>query len=81
MRSYLVLKEKARQFDADPEVRQMLAEINVSSPDVEKLTRKFSRDNAKALKERKFDAAALAGKPLPYERLDQKLFDIMMGVR
>ena len=81
MRSYLILKDKAQQFDADPEVKQMLAEINVSSPDVEKLTKQFSKDNARALKERKFDAAALASKPLPYERLDQKLFDILMGVR
>jgi xylose isomerase len=81
MRTYLILKDKAQQFDADPEVKQMLAEINVASPDVEKLTKKFSKDNARALKERKFDAAALANKPLPYERLDQKLFDILMGVR
>jgi xylose isomerase len=81
MRSYLILREKAQQFDADGEVKQILATLNVSSPDVEKLTRKYSKDNAKALKDRKFDADALAAKPLPYERLDQRLFDILMGVR
>ena len=81
MRSYLILKEKAQQFDADPEVKQILATLNVSSPEVEKLTKKFSKDNARALKDRKFDAEALANKPLPYERLDQRLFDILMGVK
>jgi xylose isomerase len=81
MRSYLILKEKAQQFDADPEVKQILATLNVSNPEVEKLSRKYSKDNAKSLRERKFDADALANKPLPYERLDQKLFDILMGVR
>src|SRR5215217_309625 len=81
MRTYLILKEKAQQFDADAEVKQLLATINVSNPEVEKLSRKFSKDNAKALKERKFDPDALASKPLPYERLDQRLFDILMGVK
>jgi xylose isomerase len=81
MRSYLILKEKAQQFDADPEVKQILATLNVSNPEVEKLGKKFSKDNAKALKERKFDAESLANKPLPYERLDQRLFDILMGVK
>jgi xylose isomerase len=81
MRTYLILKEKAQQFDADTEVKQMLAQINVSNPDVEKLTKKFSKDNAKALQGHKFDPDALAAKPLPYERLDQRLFDILMGVK
>jgi xylose isomerase len=81
MRSYLILKEKAQQFDADGEVKQILAQLNVASPDLEKLTRKYSKENARALKDRKFDADALAAKPLPYERLDQRLFDILMGVK
>jgi len=81
MRSYLILKEKAQQFDGDGEVKQILATLNVASPELEKLTRKFSRENAKALKGHRFDPDALAAKPLPYERLDQKLFEILMGVK
>src|SRR5439155_22703351 len=81
MRSYLILKERAQQFDADSEVKQILATLNVSNPEVEKLSKRFSRDNARALKDRKFDPDALAAKPLPYERLDQKLFDILMGTK
>src|SRR5204862_3210091 len=39
MRSYLILKEKAHQFDADAEVKQLLATINVSNAEGEKLSR------------------------------------------
>jgi xylose isomerase len=81
MRTYLILKEKAQQFDADPEVKQILAVLNVGNPELEKLGRKYSRENAKALKAHRFDPDALAAKPLPYERLDQRLFDILMGAR
>jgi xylose isomerase len=81
MRSYLILKDKAQQFDADPEVKQILGVLNVQNAPIEKLTKTFSKDNAKALKGHKFDPDALAAKPLPYERLDQKLFDILMGVK
>jgi hypothetical protein len=28
-----------------------------------------------------FDADALASKPLPYEKLDQLVFDLLLGVR
>lgn len=80
MRSYLILKEKAKQFDADSEVREILAQLNTGAPTLEPLLAAFSPENARLLKEHTFDAEALAAKPLPYERLDQRLFDILMGV-
>ncbi len=33
MRSYLILREKAARFDADPEVREILAQINAGDPE------------------------------------------------
>src|SRR5687768_6975226 len=81
MRSYLILREKAQQFDADAEVKEILGQLNVQNAELEKLSRKFSKENAQKLKSHKFDPDALAAKPLPYERLDQKLFDILMGVK
>jgi hypothetical protein len=33
MRNYLILKEKARQFDENPEIRALLAEIHASAPE------------------------------------------------
>jgi xylose isomerase, Arthrobacter type len=80
MRSYLILKEKAAQFDADPEVQELLAQLQPTDADTEALLSGFTTDKANALKGRAFDADALAARSLPYERLDQKVFDILMGV-
>jgi xylose isomerase len=80
MRSYMILKEKAAQFDADPEVQEIFAQIHAGDAELEGHLTGFTKDKAAALKGKTFDANALAAKPLPYERLDQKVFDIMMGV-
>jgi xylose isomerase len=80
MRSYLILKEKAKQFDADSEVQEILAQIHAPDSELEPMLTGYSKEKAQTLKGRNFDADALAAKPLPYERLDQKLFDILMGV-
>ncbi|MES2461730.1 MAG: xylose isomerase [Armatimonadota bacterium] len=80
MRSYMILKEKVAQFDADPEVQEIFAQIHAGDAELEGHLTGFTKDKAAALKSREFDANALAAKPLPYERLDQKVFDIMMGV-
>ena len=48
---------------------------------VGKLTAKFTPDNAKALLGVNFDRHELASRRLPYEELDQLLFDLMMGLR
>jgi xylose isomerase len=73
MRNYMILKEKARQFDQDQEVQSLLAEIRGTGIKTE-LT-------AEAVKNLKFDRSELAGKRLPYERLDQLTIDILLGVR
>jgi xylose isomerase len=80
MRSYLILKEKAQQFDADPEVQEILAAINAPDAQIEPMLSGYSQENARAIQSRTFDPDALAAKPLPYERLDQRLFEILLGV-
>ena len=81
MRNYLILKEKARQFDQDKEIQALLAEIrNGSGKDVEPLGA-YTRDKASKLKELSLDRAELTSKALPYERLDQLTVDILFGVR
>jgi xylose isomerase len=79
MRNYLILKEKARQFDADREIQALLAEIRNGSP--EEPLGPYSREKAQRVKELALDRAELARKPLPYERLDQLTVDILFGVR
>ncbi len=80
MRTYLILKEKARRFDEDPEVRELLAQLHPRDSATESLLAGYTPAKAKALREAEMDVDAIAARPLPYEQLDQKLFDILMGV-
>jgi xylose isomerase len=79
MRTYLILRDKARQFCADREIQSMLAEIKQAAGDspVGRYTREIGRE----LKARAIDRAALASRPLRYERLDQLVVDLLLGVR
>src|SRR5262249_18791690 len=79
MRTYLLLKDKARQFREDREIQALLAEIRGDGRDGPPAA--YSRDAAVLLKRRTFDRAALAAKRLPYERLDQLLIELLLGVR
>jgi xylose isomerase len=81
MRSYLLLKEKAACFNADPEIQSLLAELNAPDPALASLTGRYSRDNASALKTRAFDRLALGQRGLGYERLDQLTVEVLLGVR
>jgi xylose isomerase len=81
MRSYLILKEKARQFNEDAEIQALLAEINAGDDELGDLAAVYSADKAAHLKALYFDRQAMAGKRLAYERLDQLTFDLLMGVR
>jgi xylose isomerase len=79
MRTYLLLKDKARQFREDREIQALLAELRDSAGDAPPPA--YSRDAAALLKRRSFDRAALASKRLPYERLDQLVVELLLGVR
>ena len=82
MRSYLIFKDKAAQFNADPEIQAIVQQLNAPDPALDPLlAAKFTPEAAQALKAQAFDAAALAEKPLPYEKLDQLVFDLLLGVR
>ena len=81
IRSYLVLAEKARQFNADPEIQALLAEINAAPSEIERLAGAYSPERAAALKAHLFDRASLGARGLGYERLDQLVFDLLMGAR
>jgi len=79
MRNYLIFKDKAEQFNADPEIQALLADIR-GSEDSEPLGN-YSRARAESIKSMPLDRAKLANKLLPYERLDQLTIDILLGVR
>ena len=50
------------------------------SPELGGAMAKFSKDQAKKLKEMTFDVAALTARRLPYERLDQLVTELLLGV-
>ncbi|MDX6445664.1 MAG: xylose isomerase [Blastocatellia bacterium] len=80
MRTYLILKEKASQWNNDPDIKSILAEIakrNSNGSD----HGEFEKGKAASLLAQEFDRASLASKGLQYERLDQLTIDILLGVR
>jgi xylose isomerase len=81
MRTYLMLKEKAEQWNKDKEIQELVKEINASDGSMEKYFGKYSADKAKALKEQSFDRVAIAARGLKYERLDQLTTEIILGTR
>src|SRR5579859_21096 len=81
MRSYLILKDTAARWNADPEIQALLAELNAPDPALAGLTGRYSRDNASALKTRAFDRVALGQRGLGYERLDQLTVEVLLGAR
>jgi xylose isomerase len=78
MRTYLILKEKARQFGENALIQAVLAEIQ--QPDRQSAVGPYSAQRRDALASRAFDREALAKRALPYERLDQLVVDLLLGV-
>ena len=81
MRTYLMLKEKAAQFNADKEIQELLAEVNVDDGSMIQYFGKYSAEKAAALKAQPFDRKAISARGLRYERLDQLTIDLLLGNR
>lgn len=81
MRTYMILKEKAARWNADPEIQGIIKEITPKNPAAEKILKKFSPATAKQLANLNLDRLELAKAPLPYEKLDQLTMEVLMGVR
>jgi xylose isomerase len=79
MRTYKILAARARAFDADPEVRELIAEDPNGS--LGGLLRGYSRDKAARLRRLTVDPDALGRRGLRYERLDQLMMEHVLGVR
>ena len=81
MRTYLMLKDKAAQFNADPEIQAILAEINAEDPELATVLGKYSPEKAQAIRAIEFDRKTIASRGLRYERLDQLTVDLLLGMR
>jgi xylose isomerase len=81
MRTYLILKEKARRFAEDAEIQGLLREAGAGESSDEFGLRQYSRDGSRRLLDTSFDADALGRRGLGYERLDQLVIDLLLGIR
>jgi xylose isomerase len=81
MRTYLILKEKAQQFDSDKEIQALLAEIHADDGAMAPYRGPYSSQKAAALKAQSFDRASIGQRGLQYERLDQLVIDLLLGAR
>ena len=81
IRTYLILKEKAEQFNEDPRIQELLAQIRDAGDPMSDYLGGYSPENAQQLKAHRFDRVALGKKGLPYEELDQLLIELLLGAR
>ena len=79
MRTYLLLKDKARQFNEDAEIQAIFKELNGGGDSP--VAGGYSKEVAEKLKSQQFDVEALTNRSLPYEKLDQLVIELLMGVR
>lgn len=79
MRTYLLLKEKAEKMNADAEIQGIISQLNNGGDSP--AAAGYSSDAAQQLKNQQFDVAALTARSLPYEKLDQLVIELLLGVR
>jgi xylose isomerase len=81
MRTYLILKEKAEQFNQDSEIQALLEEINADDGSMDRFKGAYTAEKAAALKAYEFNRQALGGRGMGYEKLDQLTNELLLGVR
>jgi xylose isomerase len=79
MRTYKILKARARAFDADPEVIAFREATNTD--DLVKIQDGYSAEAAAQIQSLEIDAEGIAEAGLGYERLDQLMMEYILGVR
>jgi xylose isomerase len=84
MRTYNILREKARHFDADPAVQALLATVNGGNADhislLQDVHAGYSKDLASKLKSIDFNPTALGQRGYQYEKLDQLAIEHILGI-
>ena len=79
MRTYLILRERARQWNADAEIQALVKSL--SAGDGAPALSAYSPRHRDALLSTAFDRSALSKRGLGYERLDQLTMDLLLGAR
>jgi xylose isomerase len=80
LRTYKIMKAKVQQFNENREIQDILKELNAASPAMVGFLKKYTKEQGQKLKDMSFDLPALVSRKLPYERLDQLLTEVLLGV-
>jgi xylose isomerase len=80
MRTFKIMKDKVRQYNENKDIQALLKEIHGANSDLRNFVSKYSKETAAKLKAMPFDPNLLASRRLPYERLDQLVTDLLLGV-
>jgi xylose isomerase len=81
MRSYLILREKARRFHGDPEIAEALAAAGTDRLHQPTLPEGPTAEAVARLRAEPRDPRALAARGCGHERLDQLVTELLLGVR
>lgn len=81
MRTFKILQEKVRRFNADPEITGLLAEIRSRDAELERLMGGYSAANAGAISALDIDRKGIGAQGRQYEKLDQLTIEVLLGVR
>lgn len=80
MRNYKILQAKVQQFNENKEIQQLLKELHGVHGEYRSLLERYSKEQADKLRQTVFDVDRLTARRLPYERLDQLLTEVLLGV-
>jgi xylose isomerase len=81
MRTYLILKEKAEQWNKDKEIQSLVEELNSDKEGASSLLGTYSTDRLAKIRTTNFDRIEIAKRGMDYEQLDQLTMDLLLGVR
>jgi xylose isomerase len=80
MRTYLLLRERVKAWSGDSKVRALLKQAQKAGRDLDTLWGYYSKGRAETLLGMHFDREALARRSPPYEALDQRTMEILLGL-
>ena len=80
MRTYLILKEKAKRWNADQEIQAIVAAAHAAGQPAPSFST-YSAAQRDSVLNAPLDRKVLASRGLQYEKLDQLTMEVLMGVR
>jgi xylose isomerase len=81
MRTYVILREKARRFHEDTEIQAALADAMVEAINTPAIGGSPTADAIGTLRRGPHDVEALAARGYGHERLDQLVTELLLGAR